>query len=57
MVVVHTHDEGFDLLKKGDITAYFADRTILQEMLRRTDIQDQPEFSEAQAELAKMASK
>jgi ABC-type amino acid transport substrate-binding protein len=34
VVVVHTHDEGFDLLKKGDITAYFADRTILQERLR-----------------------
>jgi polar amino acid transport system substrate-binding protein/glutamate/aspartate transport system substrate-binding protein len=34
VVVVHSHDEGFDLLKKGDITAYFADRTILQERLR-----------------------
>jgi tetratricopeptide (TPR) repeat protein len=31
-------------------------RKMLQEMLRRTDIQDQPEFNEAQAELAKMAS-
>jgi polar amino acid transport system substrate-binding protein/glutamate/aspartate transport system substrate-binding protein len=34
VVVVHTHDEGFEMLKKGDITAYFADRTILQERLR-----------------------
>lgn len=34
VIVVHSHDEGFDLLKKGDITAYFADRTILQERLR-----------------------
>lgn len=34
VVVVHTHDEGFELLKKGDISAYFADRTILQEHLR-----------------------
>ncbi len=34
VVGVHTHDEGFEMLKKGDITAYFADRTILQERLR-----------------------
>jgi ABC-type amino acid transport substrate-binding protein len=34
VIVVHTHDEGFGLLKKGDITAYFADRTILQDRLR-----------------------
>jgi polar amino acid transport system substrate-binding protein/glutamate/aspartate transport system substrate-binding protein len=34
VIVVHTHDEGFDLLKKGDITAYFADRTILQNRMR-----------------------
>ena len=34
VVVVHTHDEGFDLLKKGEISTYFADRTILQEYLR-----------------------
>lgn len=34
VIVVHTHDEGFDLLKKGTITAYFADRTILQDRLR-----------------------
>lgn len=40
VVVVHTHDEGFDLLKKGDITAYFADRTILQERLRNDPATD-----------------
>ncbi|CAN0485694.1 unnamed protein product, partial [Phaeothamnion confervicola] len=34
VIVVHTHDEGFDLLKKGAISTYFADRTILQEYLR-----------------------
>lgn len=34
VIVVHSHDEGFDLLKKGDISTYFADRTILQERLR-----------------------
>jgi len=34
VVVVRTHDEGFDLLKKGAISTYFADRTILQEYLR-----------------------
>lgn len=34
VVVVHTHNEGFDLLKKGDVSAYFADRTILQTLLR-----------------------
>lgn len=33
VIVVKTHDEGFDLLKKGDISAYFADRTILQQRL------------------------
>lgn len=31
-------------------------KTMLQEMLRRTDIQDQPEFSEAQGLLSKIAS-
>jgi ABC-type amino acid transport substrate-binding protein len=34
VVVVKSHDEGFDLLKAGEIGAYFADRTILQEHLR-----------------------
>lgn len=34
VVVVKTHDEGFDLLKAGEVGAYFADRTILQEHLR-----------------------
>lgn len=35
VVVVKTHDEGFDLLEKGDISAYFGDRTILEDRLRR----------------------
>ena len=34
VIVVKTHDEGLDLLKKGQIAAYFADRTILQQRLR-----------------------
>lgn len=34
VVVAKTHHEGFALLKKGDISAYFADRTILQDRLR-----------------------
>jgi len=34
VIVVKTHDEGFNLLKKGEIAAYFADRTILQDRLR-----------------------
>ena len=34
VVVVKTHDEGFALLKAGEVGAYFADRTILQEHLR-----------------------
>jgi ABC-type amino acid transport substrate-binding protein len=41
VVVVKTHDEGFDLLKKGNISAYFGDRTILEDRLRST-----PEFSD-----------
>ncbi len=41
VVVVKTHDEGFDLLKKGNISAYFGDRTILEDRLRRT-----PELSD-----------
>ena len=36
VVVVKTHDEGFELLEKGDIAAYFGDRTILEDRLRRT---------------------
>ena len=35
VVVVKTHDEGFEKLEKGDITAYFGDRTILEDRLRR----------------------
>jgi polar amino acid transport system substrate-binding protein/glutamate/aspartate transport system substrate-binding protein len=35
VVVVKTHDEGFAQLEKGDITAYFGDRTILEDRLRR----------------------
>lgn len=34
VVVVKTHDEGFAKLKAGEVGAYFADRTILQEHLR-----------------------
>ena len=41
VVVVKTHDEGFDLLKKGNISAYFGDRTILEDRLRST-----PDFSD-----------
>lgn len=36
VVVVKTHDEGFELLEKGEISAYFGDRTILQDHLRRS---------------------
>jgi len=36
VVVVKTHDEGFEMLEKGEISAYFADRTILEDRLRRT---------------------
>jgi len=35
VVVVKTHDEGFELLEKGEIAAYFGDRTILEDRLRR----------------------
>lgn len=35
VVVVKTHDEGFEQLEKGAITAYFGDRTILEDRLRR----------------------
>ena len=35
VIVVKTHDEGFEQLEKGDITAYFGDRTILEDRLRR----------------------
>ena len=34
VIVVKTHDEGFDKLDKGEITAYFGDRTILEDHLR-----------------------
>jgi len=34
VVVVKTHDEGFDLVEKGTIAAYFGDRTILEDHLR-----------------------
>ena len=35
VIVVKTHDEGFERLEKGEITAYFGDRTILEDRLRR----------------------
>lgn len=35
IVVVQTHDEGFELLEKNAIDAYFGDRTILADRLRR----------------------
>ena len=35
VIVVKTHDEGFAQLEKGEITAYFGDRTILEDRLRR----------------------
>jgi ABC-type amino acid transport substrate-binding protein len=35
VVVVKTHDEGFEMLEKGGISAYFGDRTILEDRLRR----------------------
>jgi polar amino acid transport system substrate-binding protein/glutamate/aspartate transport system substrate-binding protein len=34
VTVVKTHDEGFELLEKGTISAYFGDRTILEDRLR-----------------------
>jgi polar amino acid transport system substrate-binding protein/glutamate/aspartate transport system substrate-binding protein len=36
VVVVKTHDEGFEMLEKNTISAYFGDRTILEDRLRRT---------------------
>jgi ABC-type amino acid transport substrate-binding protein len=35
VIVVKTHDEGFEKLETGDVTAYFGDRTILEDRLRR----------------------
>jgi polar amino acid transport system substrate-binding protein/glutamate/aspartate transport system substrate-binding protein len=35
VIVVKTHDEGFEKLEKGEVTAYFGDRTILEDRLRR----------------------
>jgi polar amino acid transport system substrate-binding protein/glutamate/aspartate transport system substrate-binding protein len=35
VIVVKTHDEGFERLEKGELTAYFGDRTILEDHLRR----------------------
>ena len=35
VIVVKTHDEGFEKLEKDEITAYFGDRTILEDRLRR----------------------
>jgi ABC-type amino acid transport substrate-binding protein len=35
VTVVKTHDEGFEKLEKGEVTAYFGDRTILEDRLRR----------------------
>jgi len=35
LVVVKTHDEAFAMLEGGDIVAYFGDRTILEDRLRR----------------------
>ncbi len=35
IVVVKTHDEGFEMLEKNAIDAYFGDRTILADRLRR----------------------
>jgi polar amino acid transport system substrate-binding protein/glutamate/aspartate transport system substrate-binding protein len=36
VIVVKTHDEGFEMLEKNTISAYFGDRTILEDRLRRT---------------------
>lgn len=41
VVVVQTHDEGFEKLKNHEITAYFGDRTILEDRLRRMPEQGQ----------------
>ncbi len=35
VVVVETHDEGFAKLQQGAVSAYFGDRTILEDRLRR----------------------
>ena len=35
VIVVKTHDEGFEKLEAGEVTAYFGDRTILEDHLRR----------------------
>ena len=35
VIVVKTHDEGFEKLETGEITVYFGDRTILEDRLRR----------------------
>lgn len=35
VVVAKTHDEGFEMLAKGETDAYFGDRTILEDHLRR----------------------
>lgn len=40
VVVVKTHDEGFEKLEKGEIVAYFGDRTILEDHLRREPPED-----------------
>jgi polar amino acid transport system substrate-binding protein/glutamate/aspartate transport system substrate-binding protein len=36
VIVVKTHDEGFEKLEQGAVSAYFGDRTILEDRLRRT---------------------
>jgi ABC-type amino acid transport substrate-binding protein len=35
VIVVATHDEGFEKLQKAEISAYFGDRTILEDRLRK----------------------
>jgi ABC-type amino acid transport substrate-binding protein len=39
VIVVKTHDEGFEKLEAGEVTAYFGDRTILEDHLRRVPSQ------------------
>ena len=41
VIVVKTHDEGFEKLEKGEVTAYFGDRTILEDRLRRIPTETQ----------------
>jgi ABC-type amino acid transport substrate-binding protein len=41
VVVVQTHDQGFEKLKKKEISAYFGDRTILEDRLRQMPEQGQ----------------